>query len=106
MHIENLNINGLDMVNIPCDEKILLDLGLDAVAAKKVVTETVTAHKWSSIRKLRDACMVSTDWTQMLDSPLNNKQKDEFAAYRKILRDIPQTFDNPDDVVWPAKPEL
>ncbi|MGC3834992.1 phage tail assembly chaperone [Moritella viscosa] len=26
--------------------------------------------------------------------------------YRQALRDIPQTFNNPDDVVWPTKPQL
>ncbi|CAK1887443.1 Phage tail assembly chaperone [Vibrio crassostreae] len=26
--------------------------------------------------------------------------------YRQALRDIPQTYSNPEDVVWPQKPSL
>ncbi|CAK3434289.1 Phage tail protein [Vibrio crassostreae] len=29
-----------------------------------------------------------------------------FRQYRKQLRDIPQTYNNPEDVVWPQKPSL
>nr|WP_255312579.1 phage tail assembly chaperone [Vibrio splendidus] len=29
-----------------------------------------------------------------------------FRQYRQVLRDIPQTFTNPEDVVWPQKPSL
>lgn len=29
-----------------------------------------------------------------------------FRQYRQALRDIPQTFTNPDEVVWPQKPSL
>jgi len=29
-----------------------------------------------------------------------------FRAYRQELRDIPQNFQNPDDVVWPQKPTI
>jgi len=28
----------------------------------------------------------------------------EETAYRQSLRDLPQTFANPEDVVWPTKP--
>ncbi|MCD9550856.1 hypothetical protein GLP21_19775, partial [Photobacterium carnosum] len=34
------------------------------------------------------------------------EKKTEFTAYRQALRDIPQTYDNPDDIVWPTKPIL
>ncbi|OCH46128.1 hypothetical protein A6D96_22955, partial [Vibrio cyclitrophicus] len=29
-----------------------------------------------------------------------------FRQYRQALRDIPQTYTNPEDVVWPQKPSL
>ncbi|MEZ9047610.1 phage tail assembly chaperone [Vibrio cyclitrophicus] len=29
-----------------------------------------------------------------------------FRQYRQALRDIPQTYSNPEDVVWPQKPSL
>lgn len=29
-----------------------------------------------------------------------------FRQYRQALRDIPQTYSNPEEVVWPQKPSL
>lgn len=34
------------------------------------------------------------------------KDATPFRQYRQALRDIPQTFTNPDEVVWPQKPSL
>ncbi len=61
---------------------------------------------WDNLRLKRDMLISATDWTQMPDAPLSVEKKAEFTAYRQTLRDIPQTYDNPDDVIWPAKPTL
>ncbi|HIF9513856.1 TPA: tail fiber assembly protein [Photobacterium damselae] len=63
-------------------------------------------NKWRYIRQYRDDLISNTDWTQMPDAPLSVEKKTEFTAYRQALRDIPQTYDNPDDIIWPAKPTL
>ena len=61
---------------------------------------------WLKVRESRALFLRETDWTQMLDAPLTPEKKTEFTAYRQALRDIPQTYDNPDDIVWPTKPTL
>ena len=58
------------------------------------------------VRQGRDKLITETDWTQTLDCPLSDEKKAEFLAYRQTLRDIPQTYSNPDDVVWPSKPTI
>ncbi|WP_256384088.1 tail fiber assembly protein [Photobacterium toruni] len=58
------------------------------------------------IRNRRAVLLTQTDWTQMPDAPLTAEKKAKFTAYRQVLRDIPQTYDNPDDIVWPTKPTL
>ncbi|AUW07606.1 hypothetical protein C1N51_28660 (plasmid) [Vibrio campbellii] len=60
----------------------------------------------SDIRQRRDVLMTQTDWTQIPDAPLSPEKKEEFAAYRQALRDIPQVYNNPDDVIWPQKPTV
>jgi len=35
---------------------------------------------------------------------MDQKTKSLWALYRKKLRDIPTTYSNPDEVVWPQKP--
>ncbi|MCS6133990.1 hypothetical protein G3496_03505 [Shewanella baltica] len=61
--------------------------------------------KWLEIRKYRDYLMANTDYTQMSDNPLSIEKKAEFAKYRQALRDLPASTDNPDEILWPIKPE-
>nr|PMI82027.1 hypothetical protein BCU37_01895 [Vibrio splendidus]PMK56182.1 hypothetical protein BCT96_19505 [Vibrio splendidus] len=58
------------------------------------------------VRFERDSRISNSDWTQTLDCPLSDVKVAEFAAYRKALRDIPQIYTAPDDVVWPEKPTI
>lgn len=58
------------------------------------------------VRQERDKLITETDWTQTLDCPLSDEKKAEFLAYRQTLRDIPQTYNDPDSVVWPEKPVI
>jgi len=63
-----------------------------------VPTEPTT---WESIRIKRDQLIRESDWTMIPGATVDQAQ---WAAYRQILRDLPQTYTNPEDVVWPAKP--
>jgi len=56
---------------------------------------------WESIRADRDSRLAASDWTQVADAPVD---KAAWATYRQQLRDIPQTFDDPDEVEWPEEP--
>lgn len=71
----------------------------------KIPNSEIIKIKWFSIRAARDKRIGETDYTQMPDSPLSGEKKAEFAAYRQALRDLPQSTDNPDEIVWPVKPE-
>lgn len=71
---------------------------------KNEVMDINKQHDWADIRNKRDSLIAETDWTQYQDSPLSVEKKAEFAAYRQALRDLPQSTDNPDEIVWPVKP--
>lgn len=58
------------------------------------------APTWASIRGERDALLKSTDWWAVSDRNMSASE----AAYRQALRDVPQSFASPADVVWPTKP--
>ena len=62
--------------------------------------------EWSSIRVRRDRLLRETDHTQVQDSPLNEVQRAQAAAYRKLLRDVPQDIGDPFAVEWPEKPDF
>ena len=58
---------------------------------------------WDDIRSTRDQILRSTDWTMTTGATVDQAQ---WAAYRQVIRDIPQTYKDktPDDVVWPTQP--
>jgi hypothetical protein len=56
---------------------------------------------WGGVKAYREQLLKESDWTQLPDAPAN---KEEWAEYRQKLRDLPQTFDDPNSVVFPAKP--
>lgn len=56
---------------------------------------------WESIRDKRNQLLDDSDYTQIADF---TGDKSAWSAYRQLLRDIPQKYKNPEDVVWPPKP--
>ncbi|MGF1888849.1 phage tail assembly chaperone [Photobacterium profundum] len=60
---------------------------------------------WGLVRKERDSLLSVVDKQIEL---AQDKGIDEtpFRQYRQALRDIPQTYSNPEDVVWPQKPSF
>ena len=65
--------------------------------------DDVNVVTWDSIRRERDQILRNTDWTMTTGATVDQAQ---WAAYRQVIRDIPQTYKdkNPDDVVWPTQP--
>lgn len=57
---------------------------------------------WQSIRNQRDILLSATDWAVLPDSPHASNQ--ELLDYRQALRDLPETYATPDEVVWPDNP--
>lgn len=68
---------------------------------KLELVERVIEITWEKIRTMRTRYLLDTDYTQMPDYP---GDKEAWATYRQALRDIPQTYVNPADVVWPTPP--
>lgn len=59
---------------------------------------------WNYIKELRSARLKQSDWTILPDA--NPKpSKEAWLEYRQVLRDIPQKFSNPEDVIWPLPPQ-
>jgi hypothetical protein len=45
-----------------------------------------------AMRSQRDAWLADSDWTQTLDAPLSDDQREAWAVYRQALRDFPSTW--------------
>lgn len=61
-------------------------------------------HGWEPVKMRRNALLADCDWTQVADVVLSLEEKAAWQEYRQALRDIPQTFANPEDVIWPVLP--
>jgi len=61
---------------------------------------------WIPFREQRDQLLRDSDWTQIGDySLVSEEEKVLWAAYREELRDLPESYPDPADIVWPSKPE-
>ena len=69
--------------------------------ADEVFTAPVIAFTAEEIRKERNAKLAETDWTQVADAPVN---QEDWAAYRALLRSIPEQEGFPNEVTWPTEP--
>lgn len=100
-----------DIVEIsPTEHQTLLDginnnkdIIADAEGKLQLVDRPVVIifPTWAYIRRERDRLLASTDYTQLADWP---GDKVMWAVYRQALRDIPQAYNNPGDVIWPGVP--
>lgn len=57
---------------------------------------------WKRVRKERSKLLAETDWMANSDVTMS----EEMTAYRQALRDLPQTYTEPTDVVWPTNPHV
>ncbi|MCJ8350727.1 phage tail assembly chaperone [Moritella sp.] len=75
---------------------------LDDVSESDV---TLKFSDFTEVRQAREPLLKSAD---DLINAAEDKSVDvtPFRQYRQALRDIPQTFNDAQDVVWPTKPSL
>ena len=70
----------------------------DAVETK--MNELTAAEPMKELRAERDRLIAATDWWASSDLTMTEEQ----TEYRQALRDITETFQNLDSVIWPDKP--
>jgi len=62
--------------------------------------------EWAMVREKRNNYLVESDFYIMADrwATYTQDEQQAWVTYRKKLRDIPQDFVDPKEVVWPQKP--
>jgi hypothetical protein len=71
--------------------------------------EEILEEKWMMLRSTRTMRLMQTDFMMTYDfytSVLSEQEKTDLTAYRQALRDLPGNIEDPDDVVWPTKPQI
>ena len=87
---------------VPCDPYIEDGWAytVEVVAKTQEDIAAETASKAAQMRSQRDAALKASDWTQVLDAPVDQTA---WAAYRQALRDLPDAVGFP-DVDFPQSP--
>lgn len=57
-------------------------------------------------RAQRDKLLAETDWTQVLDAPIDAETREAYRAYRQALRDIPEQEGFPEAITWLELPTI
>lgn len=70
------------------------------------IPDSVPDTRYSDARETRNGLLRSCDWTQMADNSLTGAERTAWAAYRQLLRDVPQQAGFPDAIQWPDPPPL
>jgi hypothetical protein len=68
------------------------------------IVPPVIPPTWEQIRAKRDFLLKDSDWSVAGDAT-PKPSKEAWLTYRQALRDIPQNFEDPSEVIWPNKPE-
>ena len=75
------------------------DNGIPVLADRPAASASVLA---AAARRQRDWLLSASDWTQLPDSPVDQKY---WAKYRQSLRDITKQAGFPDKIDWPKGPK-
>lgn len=73
---------------------------LPAAESPEISAEEMAATALRCLRKERDKKLAETDWWATSDRTMTTEQ----TAYRQALRDITNTYNSLETVVWPTKP--
>jgi hypothetical protein len=77
---------------------------LEELTAKQ--EELIAAQPLKELRQERNRRLAEVDWIFTSDYDLSVSDHAVWMAYRKALRDLPSTTEDPANPVWPEKPPL
>ena len=67
--------------------------------------ELLDAQPLKELRQERNRRLAEVDWVFSTDYQIEDTLYNEWLAYRKALRDLPSTTEDPVNPTWPEKPE-
>lgn len=109
--IEYKNVDTMQLTHIeditdisqfqPAIDAAVLKKKLDAAKSVATANEMMLNKAYDA----RATLLYLSDWTQGLDSPLSDVQKNAWREYRQQLRDITLQPGFPTDINWPVAPD-
>ena len=82
----------------------IVDVRWDTIPLNEQEIAANLAQRWNNAREERDQLLERTDHKVMIAVENGEPVSDELKTYRQTLRDIPQTYEDPKQIMWPAQP--
>lgn len=93
-------VTGADANGSAIESSNTADFGTDWATVSAKVAELTAAEPLKALREERNRRIAETDWWASSDLTMTAEQ----SAYRQALRDITDSYQSLDTVVWPTKP--
>jgi len=61
---------------------------------------------WKNLRQERNTRLAEVDWVFSTDYQIPDDKRGVWFAYRRALRELPSTTEDPTNPVWPEKPMM
>jgi len=68
--------------------------------------QLIEEHKWKDFREERNRRLAEVDWVFSGDYKLSPEEHALWVTYRKTLRELPSTTEDPANPTWPEKPSV
>ena len=68
--------------------------------------EIVRERNWKNLRQERNTRLAEVDWVFSGDYKLSPEEHALWVTYRKTLRELPSTTEDPANPTWPEKPSV
>jgi len=94
-------VTGADANGTAIESANPVDWGVTWAQLSAKRDELIAAQPLKELRAERNRRIAETDWWASSDLTMTAEQ----TAYRQALRDITDTYNSLDTVVWPTKPE-
>ncbi len=59
---------------------------------------------WTIVRWWRNVLLNESDWSQVADNSLTEEQRETWREYRRELRDVTNTSEDPKEIAFPDLP--
>ena len=88
--VEYLDGSPNKVINNISSYQSIIDIYNTKKAQLKAKAIEAAKLTWDKIRAARDELLKESDYTQLLDAPVDVAKQAEWATYRQELRDVPQ----------------
>jgi hypothetical protein len=84
-----------------------VDIGWDFDGGTPIPPPRNIEAEWAAVRSKRDQLLITSDVMVLPDrwNAMTQEQQQAWSIYRQVLRDLPQSFEDPKYVIWPTQPE-